>query len=79
MTKTRQDNDMIDSIGAIYVENEIELSWLIRPGIVYEVTKQNNDVTKHTCVIYAENDIELLWSIGLGFVCDENQIGQLHD
>lgn len=68
---------MIDCIGAIYVKNEIELSWLSWPGVVYEVTNQNNDVTEHTCVIYVENDIELSWSIRLGFVCDENQIGQL--
>ena len=26
MTKTRQDNDMIDGIGAVYAENETELS-----------------------------------------------------
>ena len=27
MMKTRQDNDMINHIGAIYAKNDIELSW----------------------------------------------------
>ena len=30
MTKTRQDNDLIDHTSMLYVENETELSWLIR-------------------------------------------------
>ena len=34
MTKTKKDNDMTDRIGAIYVENKTELSWLIRSGVV---------------------------------------------
>ena len=32
--KTKQDNDMTNCIGAVYVENNIELSWLIRSGTV---------------------------------------------
>ena len=32
---TRQDNDITDPIGAIYVENKIELSWSIESGAVY--------------------------------------------
>ena len=34
MMKTRQDNDMTNSIGVVYLKNKTELSWLIRPGIV---------------------------------------------
>ena len=34
--KTRQDNDMINHISAIYVENETMLSCLIGPGTVYD-------------------------------------------
>ena len=34
--KTRHDNNVIDRIGAIYAENETELSWPIRPDAVYE-------------------------------------------
>ena len=30
MTKTRQDNDMTDLIGPLYMKDEIELSWLIQ-------------------------------------------------
>ena len=32
MTKTRQDNDVIDRIGVVYAENDIELSWPIESG-----------------------------------------------
>lgn len=32
--KTRQDNDVTDQIGALYIENDIKLSWLIGPGVV---------------------------------------------
>ena len=31
--KTRHDNDMIDRTGAVYTENDIELSWLIGLGV----------------------------------------------
>ena len=34
MIKTSQDNDMIDCKGAIYTEDEIELSWSIGSGTV---------------------------------------------
>lgn len=34
--KTRQDIDMIDRIGMIFVENDTELSWLYEPGVVYD-------------------------------------------
>ena len=34
--KTRQSNDLIDRIGAAHIENDIELLWLTRPGLVYD-------------------------------------------
>ena len=34
--KPRQDNNVVDCIGAFYVKNDIELLWSIRPGAVYE-------------------------------------------
>ena len=34
MMKTRQDNDVTDGISAFYVENDTELSWLIRSGMI---------------------------------------------
>ena len=35
MMKTRQDNDLTKSIGAVYVENNSKLSWPIRLGANY--------------------------------------------
>ena len=32
MTKTRQDNDMIDHTWVVYAENETKLSWSIGSG-----------------------------------------------
>ena len=34
--KTRQEIDVIDSTGAIYIENNTELSWSIGPGVDYD-------------------------------------------
>ena len=34
MTKTKNDNDMIDRIGIVYVKNDIELSWPIESGVI---------------------------------------------
>lgn len=36
MTKTRQDNDLIDHIGLVYVKNDIELSRLIWLTVIYD-------------------------------------------
>ena len=36
MTKTRQDNDLTDHIGPVYIENEIKLLWPIRRGTFYD-------------------------------------------
>ena len=36
MTKTRQDNDMTDHIGPLYIENETKLSCSIWQGMVYD-------------------------------------------
>ena len=33
--KIRQDNYVIDRIDEVYVKNEIELSWSIKPSLVY--------------------------------------------
>ena len=34
--KTTLDNDLINHVGAIYTENDIEQLWLIRPSEVYD-------------------------------------------
>ena len=36
MMKARQDNDVINHIGVVYVESDIELSWSTRRGAVYD-------------------------------------------
>ena len=36
MMKTRKDNDVTDCISAVYVEYDIELSWPIRSGVIYD-------------------------------------------
>lgn len=33
---TREDNDMSDHTGAVYIDNDIELSWSIGPGVDYD-------------------------------------------
>ena len=35
MTKTKQDNDVTDHIGAVYTEIGTELSWLIEQDVTY--------------------------------------------
>ena len=37
--KTRQDNDVTNRTGAVYVENDIELSWLIGLGATMMKTR----------------------------------------
>ena len=36
MMKMRQDNDMTDCIGLLYVENETKISWSIEQGTIYD-------------------------------------------
>ena len=36
MMKTRQDNEVIDYKGIVYVKNEVKLSWLIELSAVYD-------------------------------------------
>ena len=34
MTKTRQENDVVNCIDVVYAKNDAKLSWLIEPGVV---------------------------------------------
>ena len=63
MTKTREDNELIDRTSVVCVENDIELSWSIK-------TRHNNDMTDCIGAVYTENEIDLLWMIGLGAIWD---------
>lgn len=79
LTKTRQDNNMINRISVVYAENNIELSWPIGLGVDYDENHINNYVFDCTDAIYAENKTELSWLIGLSVFYDENQIRQRRD
>ena len=79
--KTRQDNNMINHIGAIYHENEIELSWLIGSGAVYEKNQkgQQHDRLHRACLCQKWYSFEQSRPIKLGAFFEENKIGQWHD
>ena len=36
VTKTRQDNNVIDRIGVVYTKNDTKPSWGIRPNVNYD-------------------------------------------
>lgn len=61
MTKTRQDNNVINSIGVIYIETEIELLGPIKTSVISNEnqTKKKRCDRDHTNVVYIENKIEL--------------------
>lgn len=44
--KTRYVNDLIDRIGTVYVENDTELLWLIRPGAIYDENKTGEQLDR---------------------------------
>ena len=39
LMKTRQDNDVTDHIGEVYIENDTELSWTIESGVNCDETR----------------------------------------
>ena len=46
VTKTKQDNNMIDRIGAVYTENKIEQLWLIGPSTTYNKNQTGQQYDK---------------------------------
>ena len=46
VTKTKQDNNMIDRIGAVYTENKIEQLWLIGPSAAYNKNQTGQQYDK---------------------------------
>ena len=70
--KTRQDNDVIDYIGAVYTENDTKLSWLIGPGADYDENQIRHNVINHTDMVYVENETQVSSPIGPGVVFDKN-------
>ena len=67
---TRQNNDITDPIGAIYVEKK--LSYHDRLNWVWSITKtrQDNDMINSTSATYIGNEAKLSWSIRLSVVYD---------
>ena len=73
---------MIDRIGLVYAETEIELSRPVKWGVVYDENKieQLDRVpTNRIGGVNTWNKIEFSWSIGPGVIYDKNQIGQQRD
>ena len=66
---------MIDRTGTVYVENDTELSWLIKLSVVCDENQIGQDMTDNIGVIYVENHTELSWPIKSGIDCDKKQIG----
>ena len=58
--KSKQDNDVIDGIGAVYVEIKTKLSYLIGHNAVYHETRLEKNMIDRTSVIFVEYNIELL-------------------
>lgn len=54
---------MIDRIGAFSTENDIDLSWLIEMGAIYDEKKIGQQRNQSTGVVYIENDIEFSWPV----------------
>ena len=43
--KTKQDNDVTNHTGVVYIEIETKLSWLIRKNVVYHKKKLDRKMT----------------------------------
>lgn len=59
MKKTRQDNDLIDHIGVVYVEKYTKLLRPTRPDVAYTKIRHDNDVTNHIDVVYVGKETKL--------------------
>ena len=77
--KTKQDNDVIDCIDAIYEENETQLLWPIRLRTVYDENQIGPRGDQSIGLVYIELETELSRPIWSGVVCDENQTRQRLD
>ena len=73
--------DVTNRTGAVYVENDTELSWLIELSAMCDENQiRQLHMTNHSYApYYAWKEIELPWLIRLGVIFDENQTGQRRD
>lgn len=56
VTKIRQDNDVIDHIGAFYTKIDTKLSWPIKSGASCDKNQIGQHLTDHTYVVYIRNE-----------------------
>lgn len=69
--KTKQNNDVTDRIGFVYVKNDIKLSEPIRSGAICDESKENNNVIDRIGLVYAENHSRMSKPFRPSAVCDE--------
>ena len=59
MTKTKQDNNVIDYTSAFYAENVLNCHDRLDQEQFLMNTREDNDMNDRTSVFYVENDTEL--------------------
>ena len=66
VTKTKQNNDVTDCIGVVYVETETKLSDLSNQVQYVTKTRHDNDMVDCIGAVFIENNTELSWFIRPG-------------
>ena len=56
MMKTRQNNDVINRIGVVYIKNDTKLSWLIRLSVNCDENQIGLRCDWSYKYVYAENE-----------------------
>ena len=56
MMKTRQNNDVINRIGVVYIKNDTKLSWLIRLSVDCDENQIGLRCDWSYKYVYAENE-----------------------
>lgn len=76
MTKTKEDNNLIDYTGVVYAENDIELSWPIELGVDYDENhiEQLCEWLYRCSLCRKQNWVFVIYRIVYTFY-DENQTG----
>lgn len=75
----KPNKDVTNGISVFSVENDIELSWLIRLSVIYVENKTRQWWNQIIGVVYVENDTKLLWPIKSSANCEEKYTGQWCD
>ena len=64
MKKMRRDNNVTNCTSVTGTENEIELSWLIEQGVIWD----EKDLPNRVGAVYTENETKLSWLMGRGAI-----------